>query len=281
VSEFHQTIQQLESVTHEQINTYLELCRKSFEFYKYTEFIFTEHAFEVAESKNNQLLKENVIKMGDIKNESRTYMNLLFLGGECTTHRMLSMISKQFDIPISNLLEYGELELKEVFNGYTVPQNIVSQRQQGSIIENKNDELGYLWGLPAVEIFDQFVSSNEEKIDSIKGVTANSGKVKGRVYILSSGYDNFTTLSQYIDEMEVGDVLVSETTSPDLMSACKKASAIVTNQGGMMSHAAIVSRELNIPCIVGTHTATQDLNNGDLVEVDADNGVITIVEKSS
>jgi pyruvate,water dikinase len=76
-------------------------------------------------------------------------------------------------------------------------------------------------------------------------------------------------------DMAPGDVLVSETTDPDLLEAFKKASAVVTNVGGMLSHAAITSRELNIPCIVGTGVATRILKNGDLVEVDADRGVVT------
>ncbi|MCI0566183.1 hypothetical protein L0Y46_03215 [bacterium] len=63
------------------------------------------------------------------------------------------------------------------------------------------------------------------------------------------------------------------------MLACQKASAIVTDIGGMLSHAAIVSRELNIPCIVGTKNASKILKNGDLVEVDADKGMVRILER--
>ena len=79
--------------------------------------------------------------------------------------------------------------------------------------------------------------------------------------------------------MKQGDVLVADTTAPEIMMACKKASAIITNQGGLMSHAAIISRELGIPCIVGTGNATEVLHDGDLVEVDADNGVVRILER--
>ncbi|EKE10608.1 MAG: hypothetical protein ACD_15C00227G0001, partial [uncultured bacterium] len=67
---------------------------------------------------------------------------------------------------------------------------------------------------------------------------------------------------------------------PRFMSAIKKASAIITNEGGMTCHAAIISREFKIPCIVGTKIATQVLHDGDLVEVDADNGTVKIIEKS-
>lgn len=63
-------------------------------------------------------------------------------------------------------------------------------------------------------------------------------------------------------------------TSPDYIPLMKKASAIVTNQGGILSHAAIIARELGIPCIVGTQNATEKLKSGDKVEVNADVGFV-------
>ena len=74
--------------------------------------------------------------------------------------------------------------------------------------------------------------------------------------------------------MQKGDILVAPTTGPEMMTAIQKASAIVTDEGGLMSHAAIVSRELKIPCIVGTKYATKILKDGDIIEVDANNGVV-------
>jgi pyruvate,water dikinase len=79
--------------------------------------------------------------------------------------------------------------------------------------------------------------------------------------------------------MEQGDVLVSDTTGPEMMIAIKKAAAIITDEGGLMSHAAIVAREFKIPCIVGTKYGTSILKDGDLVEVDANKGVVRILKK--
>jgi pyruvate,water dikinase len=79
--------------------------------------------------------------------------------------------------------------------------------------------------------------------------------------------------------MRKGEILVSPTTDPESIGAIKKAAAIVTDVGGMLSHAAITSRELNIPCIVETGNASKILKTGDLVEVDADNGVVRILER--
>ena len=74
--------------------------------------------------------------------------------------------------------------------------------------------------------------------------------------------------------MEKGDVLVSSMTRPELVPAMKKALAVVTDEGGMTCHAAIVSRELGIPCVVGTKIATKAFKDGDFVEVNANHGVV-------
>ena len=63
------------------------------------------------------------------------------------------------------------------------------------------------------------------------------------------------------------------------MEACNKAVAIVTDEGGLLSHAAIISRELKIPCIVGTKFATSMIKTGDLIEVDAEKGIIKIISR--
>lgn len=74
--------------------------------------------------------------------------------------------------------------------------------------------------------------------------------------------------------MEKGDILVSDTTGPEMMIAIQKASAIVTDEGGMMSHAAVVAREFKIPCVVGTTYATEVFKDGDFIEVNANSGVV-------
>ncbi len=75
-----------------------------------------------------------------------------------------------------------------------------------------------------------------------------------------------------------GDILVASMTRPEYVPVMKKAKAIITDEGGITCHAAIVSRELNIPCIIGTKNATRILQDGDEVEVDANNGTIKIIK---
>ena len=104
--------------------------------------------------------------------------------------------------------------------------------------------------------------------DSIKGMVVSFGKksVKGKVRILLT--------PRNVNKMKKGEILVAPMTSPDFVVAMRKAAAVITDEGGMTSHAAIVSRELGIPCIVGAKIATKSLKNGMLIEVDTDKGIV-------
>jgi len=100
----------------------------------------------------------------------------------------------------------------------------------------------------------------------VRGRTASAGKASGKVKIVSSVKES---------DFAEGDILVCAMTSPDYLPLMKKAAAIVTDQGGILCHAAIVARELKKPCLVGTSNATQVLRDGQRVTVDATNGIIS------
>lgn len=100
----------------------------------------------------------------------------------------------------------------------------------------------------------------------VSGQTGSSGKATGKVCIVDA--DNLD-----VDFPDNG-ILVCEVTTPNYVPLMQKASAIVTDQGGILSHAAIVARELHKPCIVGTGNATVKLKNDDVVTVDADAGIV-------
>jgi phosphoenolpyruvate synthase/pyruvate phosphate dikinase len=103
----------------------------------------------------------------------------------------------------------------------------------------------------------------------IKGRVAFKGKVRGIVKII------FTKAK--IKDFKRGYILVSPMTTPDYLPAMKKAAAFITDEGGITCHAAIIARELKKPCVIGTKIATKILKNGDLVEVDAEQGIVKII----
>ncbi len=106
-------------------------------------------------------------------------------------------------------------------------------------------------------------------IKEVKGLCACRGKVKGIVKVINKIED--------FHKMERGNILVSYNTRPEFVPIMKKAAAIVTDEGGITSHAAVVSRELNVPCIIGTKRGTDLLKDGMQVEVDATNGIVKVV----
>lgn len=99
-----------------------------------------------------------------------------------------------------------------------------------------------------------------------KGVTASPGYARGRVHIIRKTDE----MKKFLD----GEILVTNQTTPDFLPIMKKSAAIITEQGGITSHAAVVSRELKIPCIIGIKDATHFLIDGETVEVDAINGIV-------
>jgi phosphohistidine swiveling domain-containing protein len=123
------------------------------------------------------------------------------------------------------------------------------------------------------KIYPNFVFKQEEiKLSEvIKGAVAFKGRVQGRVRILRQ--------KSKIPYFKEGEILVSPMTTPSFLPAMKKAAAIVTDEGGITCHAAVVAREIARPCITGTKIATKVLKDGDLVEVDANKGEIKIIKR--
>ena len=110
-----------------------------------------------------------------------------------------------------------------------------------------------------------------DKIKELKGTPASAGKIQGIVRVIFN--------RNQLNKIKNNEILVAPMTCLWYMPAMEKASAFVTDEGGATCHAAIIAREMNKPCIVGTKTATQVLNDGDLIEIDAANGLVKILDK--
>ncbi len=156
-----------------------------------------------------------------------------------------------------------------------------------SIMELKAEALKYRDGFisldgdfhvgPQEKILEKFgieleTVVSETDVVEIRGQIASTGQARGKVKIVWTKEDN--------GKIEEGDILVSPMTRPDFLPAMKIADAFVTDEGGITCHAAIVSREMKKPCIIGTKNATAILHDGDEVEVDADNGIVRILKRN-
>jgi pyruvate,water dikinase len=113
---------------------------------------------------------------------------------------------------------------------------------------------------------EEAAEMTEEAEIILKGLGASPGIGAGKVVVIFEADE--------IDKVKEGDILVTTMTNPDMVPAMKRAAAIITDEGGRTSHAAIVSRELGIPCVVGTKEATKVLKTGDYVTVDGGRGLV-------
>ncbi len=158
---------------------------------------------------------------------------------------------------IAQLAELG----KKVEEHFGSPQDIEWAYEAG--------ELYLLQSRPITVLYEKEAEEEEEseaKEVLVKGLAASPGIGSGKVKVIFSVDE--------LDKIKEGDVLVTTMTNPDMVPAMKRASAIVTDEGGMTCHAAIVSRELGIPCVVGTGEATKVLSDGMEVTVDGTRGVV-------
>lgn len=137
----------------------------------------------------------------------------------------------------------------------------------GSLVSNK---IEILEGEAADRAYASLKAYLPSVTDALtcKGMVACRGYMQGKVRCIPSADSLAAKLFQK------GEVLVTGMTRPEFLPLMKKAGAIVTDEGGISCHAAIVSRELNIPCIIGTKVATKMFKDGDLVEVDAEKGIV-------
>lgn len=188
---------------------------------------------------------------------------------------LLREAAKRFNILADDLYFYIPEELGKLFRqGNIIPKKEIEKRKKHffGIFDYLKKNISYVSGkeaeLLAVPFMENKISKN---ISQFKGMVVNRGKIVGKVKIIFSPRE--------INKMKKGDILVAPMTSPNYILALKKAVAVITDEGGLTCHAAIVSRELKIPGIVGTKIATQVLHDGDLVEVDAEKGTVKIIKR--
>lgn len=162
------------------------------------------------------------------------------------------------------------LTTQEILSGNIPKKEELIKRDKGYFFGNNQ----LLVGKNRSDIEKLFkIKFKAKKFDSavLQGNVAQMGIARGFVRRVMG--------HKQIGEFKKGEILVSSMTIPDFLPAMKKAVAIVTNEGGILCHAAILARELKVPCITGTQFATHILRDGDYVEVDANNGIVKFIKQ--
>jgi phosphoenolpyruvate synthase/pyruvate phosphate dikinase len=202
--------------------------------------------------------------------DARIYSESVYSETEVFFRSLADAISTKEGISSQFLTCLTAKELETYFKNKKLPKKEVLQERYGaSALLFEKGKLVILTGEEVSKVEASLFKAPESK--DLKGVSAFPGVTKGiaRVVLDPLNPGVFNT----------GDILITGMTRPEFISLIKKSSGIVTDVGGVLCHAAISARELKIPCVVGTANATKTIKSGDLIEVDANKGIVVIVTK--
>lgn len=187
------------------------------------------------------------------------------------TQPLTRQICKQNNLTQSQLNLLTLTEINQLLLGTIKPQSINFSERKHAVVHRINSQIDVHFGKPAYKAFKQKTkASTRDPKNSISGNPASLGKVVGRARIVTQ---------KNINQLQQGEILVASMTNPSFLPAMSKAVAFVTDEGGVLCHAAIVAREMEKPCIVGTGNATQRIKTGDIVLVDANSGDVHLLKK--
>ncbi len=210
------------------------------------------------------LSSETLERLLPLFTEARKYSEAVYSKTELFFRSLANSIAIKecYDPQSLTCLTQQELEIY-LESGVLPHEDKLKDRFHSSIILFEDGKIKLFTG-HEVTNFEKMLFSFGE--DEIKGTVAFQGKVRGICRLI---YDPFKTY-----EFNNGDILVTGMTRPEFTPFIKKAGAIVTDVGGILCHAAITAREMKIPCIVGAEKATKVFKEGDIIEVDAEIGII-------
>lgn len=206
----------------------------------------------------------------------RLEMRFVWMPGYYYDKHILNEVAKRFSCD-QTLIRFATIkEIMTLFEGESIDKDELENRNKAFLFAIEDEKVFVLSGAEAQKKLIEYVPLVDNSgVREFKGNIAMKGKIKAKVLVYKWSDNMQEKLSLVNGEF----ILVAGQTRPQLMPLIVKSSGIVTDEGGITSHAAIVSRELGIPCIIGTKIATQVLNDGDLIEVDANEGIITIIKK--
>lgn len=165
-----------------------------------------------------------------------------------------------------------------IMEGVTVHEELLDRRQHGyARIFSHTGSVTYC-GTDAHEKLKDILVFREREIANariLQGAAASLPKdgqriFRGRAFVLTTAFGS----EEKVRDLQEGDILVATQTHPQIVPAMKRALAIVTDEGGVTCHAAIVSRELGKPCLIGTKLATKVIKTGDMIEVNLTDGIV-------
>lgn len=187
---------------------------------------------------------------------------------------LLQEIAKRLAVSVHKITYLTTFEIQKLLElKKTADRQIIRQRMKSfAFITNINNN-EVIAGKDLEEARKYITTTEEESEDSttVKGQIGFKGKVQGIVYLIKDLKD--------LQRVRQGCILVTPSTTPAYVPILNKVFAIVTDEGGILCHAALISREMKIPCVIGTKNSTQVFKDGDMIEVDAIKGIVRKIKK--
>lgn len=188
----------------------------------------------------------------------------------------LHLVAEELGVGLEVMLAHSSDEIGEYLRKPSAPsatlEEAAKKRATGFAVEYRDGAVCVIDDAEEIRTYQDMVHDESEGTESERftGSPACKGKASGLVRVVTKQSD--------IDAFVDGEVLVTVMTSVEYIHIMKRAAAIVTDEGGITCHAAIFSREFGVPCIIGTGDVTRKLKTGDRVEVDAEAGVVHILD---
>ena len=182
-------------------------------------------------------------------------------------------IAKRSGETIVNIIEgYQVNDIKKLISeGQHLPTKILRKRFIGCLWHAERSKIRSVEGQQAVDLYNQIVG--HQPSERLSGIVASPGVAHGLVRVINC--NDVNSLEKGRVFFQDGDILVTEMAQPSMIDLISKSAAVITNEGGLLSHVAIVCRELGIPCIVDTESATKYLKDQQVIEIDRYGKIIT------
>jgi len=198
------------------------------------------------------------------------YKKEIFTQAHWHVVKLLEEIGRRLGVPRLLVHYYLPVEIqKALCADKPLPKNKLESRYKYSLAVWDGAKAELIEGAVGKRFLDEHLKQQAGPSKVLNGVIASAGRYRGTVKVLRNARE--------VGKVKAGDILVAAMTSPEYVPAMRKAGAVITDEGGVMCHAAIVSRELGIPCVVGTKNATKILKDGDMVEVNANHNSVKIL----
>lgn len=213
-------------------------------------------------SEENKVIANIASESTFIKDYFRFSTNDMMYHAEPLFQEIANRTGKSVDF----LKDLSPDEIITLLKGENINEESIKERINNHVMIGYLDSVSLLVGKDALDFENKYLKSDIKKDKMFKGRTASPGYGKGKARIILENTDFY--------KMHTGDILISINTNPDFVPIMRKAAAIVAEEGGLTAHVSVISREMGIPCVVGVNNVTRELKDGNLVEVDADKGIV-------